>query len=213
MSQTNKNSPRIAGIVRNSFVDWPGKISFVVFLGGCNFNCPDCHNHNILCSSSNKLPLMQVLSEIKQQTGFIDGVVISGGEPTAHPHLREIITQIRAIENDGVPLQIKLDTNGSNFDVLKSLIKDNLVDFVAMDIKAPFERYEELGFISGDRVYVDNIIQNIRSGMEFLKSGDVPFMFRTTPIHGLTEQDFDSVKALAGDAKWVKNNFVPQNKT
>ncbi|MDR0462231.1 MAG: anaerobic ribonucleoside-triphosphate reductase activating protein [Christensenellaceae bacterium] len=188
----------VAGTVKNSFVDWPGKIAFVVFLAGCNFNCPHCHNHNILSSMSNRLPWGSVLTDIKEQIGFIDGVVISGGEPTQHPHLDQIIRDIRAL---GLP--VKLDTNGSDFDTLRRLVEDGLVSFVAMDIKAPLARYGELGFFKGS-------IDDVERSIEFLKQAKVDFMFRTTPIPELTEQDFMGIKKLVGDATWVKNNFVPQ---
>jgi pyruvate formate lyase activating enzyme len=192
---------RVAGFVRNSFVDWPGKIAFVVFLGGCNFNCPHCHNHKILRSASNKLPLIDVLSEIKQQIGFIDGVVISGGEPTVHPHLREVIGEIRALN-----LPIKLDTNGSNFELLRELVSKGFVDFVAMDIKAPLTRYVELGFCS------DGVIESIGKSINYLKSqNEIKFMFRTTPIPELTPEDFDGIKKLVGTADWVENDFVSQD--
>ena len=193
-------SINVAGFVRNSFIDYPGKISFVVFLGGCNFSCPHCHNHHILCASSNKLPLAQVLDEIKEQIGFIDGVAISGGEPTTHPHLREIITAIRELG-----LAVKLDTNGSNFNVLKSLVTEKLVDFVAMDIKAPIERYIELGFVKNQE-----LVKQVKQSIEFLKENRVPFMFRTTPIPELSKNDMGKIKALVGDAPHRTNDFVEQ---
>ena len=193
----------IAGIVRNSFVDWPAKIAFVVFLGGCNFACPHCHNYDILSSTANKLPFVDVLEEIKYQIGFIDGVVLSGGEPAMYPQIREIITQIRAL---GLP--IKLDTNGSNFLLLKELVMGKLVDYVAMDIKAPFDQYVPLGFIKGNKNKTDLILENVKSSIEFLKEGHVPYMFRTTPIPELTEKDFEGIKSIVGKAPWIKNNFV-----
>lgn len=189
---------KIAGFVRNSFVDWPANISFVVFLGGCNFNCPHCHNKQILVDSANTIPFPEVLNEIKKQIGFVDGVVISGGEPTTYPNLREIITQIRALG-----LKIKLDTNGSNFKLLQELVNEKLVDFVAMDIKAPFEKYIKLGFCIDEKA-----VENVQKSLEFVKSMGENAMFRTTPIPELTEQDLKDIMKLAGGTKWVKNNFV-----
>jgi len=197
---------KVAGIVRNSFVDWPGKIAFVVFLGGCNFTCPHCHNYDILKPAANNVSFDGVLEEIKYQLGFIDGVVLSGGEPTIHPQIREIISEIRAL---GLP--IKLDTNGANFLLLKELVTSKAIDFVAMDIKAPLPRYIELGFIKGNNAEI--VLENVKSSIEFLKTSDVPHMFRTTPIPELTEQDIDGARALAGNSTWVKNHYVEVGKT
>jgi pyruvate formate lyase activating enzyme len=191
---------KVAGFVRNSFVDWPAKIAFVVFLGGCNFNCPHCHNHNLLGSISNRLPFLGVLDEIKEQIGFIDGVVLSGGEPTMHPHLYDIIAAVR-----GLGLDVKLDTNGSNFEILHDLVGRGLVNFVAMDIKAPIDKYIEYGFIArGDKA---GILSNVVKSIEFLKSGVVNYQFRTTPVPELLPADLAAVKELAG-AKWRLNDFV-----
>jgi len=207
---TRSRGPLVAGVVRNSFVDWPGKIAFVVFLGGCNFKCPHCHNHGILCASSNTIPLNTVLDEIRAQFDpktkkpFIDGVVISGGEPTVHPNLLEIITEVRKL---GLP--IKLDTNGSDFVLLEKLVTQKLVDFVAMDIKAPLSKYTSLGFVKSLSA-VDNIVRSI----EFLKTykrRGFAHMFRTTPIPQLSSADIGEVRAMA-DKTWVLNDFVPQNK-
>jgi len=196
---TAKPKIYVAGMIRNSFIDWPGNISFVVFLGGCNFTCPHCHNRRILDKSSNTIPFEQVIHEIQEQIGFIDGVVISGGEPTQFPYLREIIKQIRAL---GLP--IKLDTNGADFENLKSLVEEGLVDFVAMDIKAPLEKYVKLGFTNDE-----NMVKNVAKSIDFvIKMGSNRAFFRTTPIPELTQKDIDDIVKLTGGIKWVKNNYV-----
>ena len=188
----------VAGLIKNSFIDWPGKISSVIFLGGCNFKCPHCHNRAILCSSSNTTQLNAVLCDIKEQIGFVDGVVISGGEPTLHPNLREIIATVRELG-----LAVKLDTNGSNYAVLRELVEGGLVDYVAMDIKAPLERYKEL--------QITNDISNVKKSITYLKNQKkVPFMFRTTPIPELIEVDFAGIAELVGGTVWRRNDFVPQ---
>jgi len=215
---------KVAGFQKNSFVDWPGKICSVIFLGGCNFDCYYCHNRDILCGTSNKIPLTEVLPQIKEQIGFIDGVCISGGEPTVHPHLREIIMAVRAL---GLP--VKLDTNGSNFNILKQLVEDGLVDFVAMDIKAPLEKYEQ---IVGPMENGKWNMEDVRKSIEFLKnwaqscaptshsklssfsshlSSAPKVQFRTTPCPELTENDFDEIKKLTGRVRWVKNHFITPN--
>jgi len=194
---------KIAGIQRNSFVDWPAKISSVIFLGGCNFTCPHCHNHTILCGSSNILPLKDALNDIREQIGFIDGVVISGGEPTLHPNLRDIIHEIRAMG-----LAVKLDTNGSNPKLLKDLLHEGIIDFVAMDIKAPFERYHSLGFIKNPL-----IIDDVKKSVKILKQWNDEFvgdriLFRTTPVPQLTKGDLDGVKLIVDGYPYKVNDFT-----
>ena len=205
---------KVAGYVKNSFVDWRARISFVLFLGGCNFRCPHCHNHNIWGSMSNKLPYMwgrkdapAVRDLIKEQVGFIDGVVISGGEPTIHPHIFDIIKDIRAMG-----LDVKLDTNGSNYGVLNLLVEEGLVNAVAMDIKAPLDKYVEYGFIPRG-AKADATLENVRRSVEYLKekaaSDAIGVYFRTTPVPCLTPADLAAVRALAGDVPYSVNDFIP----
>lgn len=189
----------IAGFIPNTFSDWPGKITSMVFLGGCNMRCYYCHNHRILCDTSNTIPYDGVLERIKEQIGFIDGVVISGGEPTLHPHLRKIINSIREL---GLP--VKIHTNGTNPKLIKELVNEGLLDFVAMDIKAPFEKYEKITCV---HVNMDNI----RGSIDFLKSQNkVGYLFRITPAPNLTEQDIEKVKEIAGEGNLKINNYNPQ---
>ena len=198
-----ENSPGeifVAGFVRNSFVDLPGKICSVVFLGGCNFDCHYCHNHKILGLDSNTIDFDEILTQIREQIGFIDGVVISGGEPTVHPHLREVIGKIR-----GLGLPVKLDTNGSNFEILRDLVDGGAVEFVAMDIKAPLPRYAEIAGVDVD-------VSEIKKSIDFLKSragrGGFDFLFRTTPTPELGKRDYDEILELVGGARWQKNHYV-----
>ena len=222
----------IAGFQANSFVDWPGVIASVVFLGGCNFRCHYCHNHNILSTTSNTIPFAGVLSKIREQLGFIDGVVISGGEPTLHPSLLEIIDKIRALG-----LKIKLDTNGTNPVLLKNLVESGKIDYVAMDIKGPLSRYQDIvcapsialefpfqrkGCPEGAG-YVkkrDGIISEISKSIEFIKSQTkIGYMFRMTLSPMLTETDIRDVARLVKGAKafqlqqFVPNDFSNSHKT
>ena len=210
----------VAGFVKNSFVDWPGKICSVIFLGGCNFDCWYCHNRDILCHTSNTIPLDEVLAKIKEQVGFIDGVCISGGEPTMHPHLREIIAAVREIKIpvddilkiSKIPraMPIKLDTNGSNSALVQDLVKTHMVDFVAMDIKAPVtgpnkHKYSQ---IAGVPVDLGEIRASIKILEEVARRAGVGIMFRTTPCPELTDEDLESIKkALGKGTFWRKNHF------
>ena len=187
-------SIKIAGFQKNSFVDYPGKIAAVVFLGGCNLKCHYCHNSKILTAESNTLDFGGVLEELKQQIGFVDGVVISGGEPTQHQHLKKIIKEIKKLR-----FPVKLDTNGTNFQILKELD----VDFIAMDIKAPLEKYKEIACNEVD-------INEIKKSIEFLKTGKIDYMFRTTLSPLLDKSDIKQIGELVRGAKCFQlQQFVP----
>ena len=184
---------KVAGFQKNSFIDYPGKIASVIFLGGCNFVCYYCHNNNILCYDSNKMPFSKVLSELKKQVGFVDAVVITGGEPTLHPQLREIIKQVKALG-----FLVKLDTNGTNSELLKELD----VDYIAMDIKAPLEKYKDVVGVNVDT-------NQIKKSIEYIKSRD-NYMFRTTLAPVLTENDIKEIGKLVKGAKVFQlQQFVP----
>ena len=126
---------KVAAFQKNSFIDYPGKIASVIFLGGCNFRCHYCHNSQLMAAESNKIDFDKVLKELKEQVGFIDGVVITGGEPTLHPHLKMIVSEIKKLG-----FLVKLDTNGTNSKILGELD----IDFIAMDIKGPLDRYSDI---------------------------------------------------------------------
>lgn len=191
---------KIAGFQKNSFIDYPGKIASIIFLGGCNYRCHYCHNSKILSSRSNTIDFGSTLSELKQQIGFIDGVVITGGEPTLHPDIIEIIT---AIKNLG--LLVKLDTNGTNSEMLRCLVDRKLVDYVAMDIKAPLKRYKEI-------VGVNVNISEVQNCIDFLKNDEVDYMFRTTLSPLLTEHDIKEIGFLITGAKCFQlQQFVPND--
>jgi pyruvate formate lyase activating enzyme len=127
----------LAGLQKNSFIDYPGKISCVLFTTGCNFICPYCHNANLARGEyPARIELAQATSFLESRRGMLEGVVITGGEPCLHLGLVDLCRQIKAM---GYPL--KLDTNGSRPDMLQQLFDRQLVDFVAMDIKAPLDDY------------------------------------------------------------------------
>lgn len=128
--------PPIKGFLETSFVDWPGKIASVVFLPGCNFRCPYCHNHRLVTDAESfaSWELPRILSRLEELKGWIDGVCVTGGEPTLHEGLPELLSAFR----EGGML-VKLDTNGSRPRVLRELLQADLVQAVALDLKAPLE--------------------------------------------------------------------------
>ena len=193
---------KVAGFQKNSFIDYPGKICAMVFLGGCNMRCYFCHNFDILSSKSNIQDFSEVLEEIKEQIGFIDAVGISGGEPTLHPQLRDIIEAIRALRGSkGDRLLIKLDTNGSNPQMLRDLVEGGLLDYVAIDVKCAFDRSD---VVKG----IDTLASRILESIDYLKNQTkIDYMFRTTLAPAL---DIDDIRAIAEMVKGAKTHQLQQ---
>lgn len=196
--------PPIRGFIENTLIDWEGKIAAEIFLPGCNFRCGYCHAKYLLESSPNdeSIPLDSVRDAIRRQKGWVDGVVISGGEPALQPGLADLI---RLFRQDG--LKIKLDTNGSRPDVLEALMHEKLLDHVAMDVKGPLDhRYGEIA-----RAEVD--LDAVRRSIELLIGGDVAYEFRTTVCPALLDPDAVEATALGvrGAALYCLQSFRPLN--
>lgn len=179
----------IAGIQKNSFIDFPGNISSVIFTGGCNFNCYYCHNRNII--KANKLKVVYspelVLAELKLKQKLLDGVVISGGEPCLQSKLIDFMKKVK----EETSLKIKLDTNGSDPDSLQQALP--YLDFVAMDIKAPKEKYSNITGVGID-------IKRIQKSITIIKNSGIKNEFRTTFCPDLTKQDIIDI------ARWLKGS-------
>ncbi len=188
---------KIAGIQNNSFVDYPGKIAAVIFTPGCNMDCFYCHNRILIENKKTELyNSEEVLKLIKTRREFLDAVVITGGEPTLQPELEKYIIKIKEIG-----LKVKLDTNGTNPNSLKKLISDNLVDYIAMDIKAPLERYDE---ITGVKVNINNIKKSIK----IIMGSQLKYEFRTTFIPQLNNQDIKKIaKLIVGAKRYVLQQY------
>ena len=170
----------IAGLQKMTLLDFPDKIACTLFLNGCNYRCPFCHNAEI---PDGKLePLMskeEFLSFLAKRKGLLEGVCVSGGEPTLCPELKELLTQIKELG-----FAVKLDTNGSRPAVLKDLAEAGLVDYVAMDIKNCPDRYAETCGLK----QVD--LAAVAESAAFLMAGNLDFEFRTTVVDELhTPQD------------------------
>ena len=189
----------IGGFVKNSFVDYPGNIAAVIFTVGCNMKCWYCHNKHLL-GYSNKQAEVEILDFLSSHSDFLDGVVISGGEPTLQPDLKEFILKIREFG-----LKIKLDTNGTNFEVLKDLVDNKLIDYVAMDIKAPLDKYEMITKTKDDMI-------SIKNSIDFLLSNVIDYEFRTTYSPDLTSEDIEELcKTIAGAKRYAIQRYrVPK---
>ena len=169
----------ISGLQKMTLLDYPGKVACTVFLGGCNFRCPFCHNSELLEVTAP--PVMDdtaLLAFLKKRAGLLDGVCVTGGEPTLSPELPELLRRIRALG-----YAIKLDTNGSRPDVLRALAAEGLVDYVAMDIKNSPAAYPETAGLP--KLDLSRIEESIR----FLAEGHVEYEFRTTVVKPLHSPD------------------------
>ncbi len=176
----------IAGLQKTSFVDFPGKPAAVVFTPYCNFNCVYCHNDHILGADAQLIAEETVFEYLKKRAGLLQAVVVSGGEPTLQQNLSSFIAEVRELG-----YAVKLDTNGSKPEVLRALLKDNLLDYIAMDIKAPLSKYAQIA-----RADVDT--EAVLRSIAIIRNSSILHEFRMTFAPQLTVSD-----AVAG-AKLVK---------
>jgi pyruvate formate lyase activating enzyme len=194
--------PPIRGLIENTLIDWEGKLACEIFLPTCNLRCPFCHAGHLLTHSGEleSIPVSAVVHCLDRHKGWIDGVVISGGEPTLHAGLPALIDELRS---HGA--MIKLDTNGTRPDVLEDLIRRKKIEAVSMDIKAPLdERYREATRSDCD-------VDAIRRSVQIIMDSDVEYEFRTTvcpAFLGLGEL-LDIARAIRGAKKYVLQQFKP----
>lgn len=193
----------IGGLQKSSLIDYPGKISCVIFLSGCNFQCPYCHNLEFVKTDLLRGPHQSekdVLEFLKRRKGVLEGVVISGGEPTLQEDLNFLCEKVKEL---GFP--VKLDTNGSHPSVIRSLLEDRLVDYIAMDIKTDPSRYES---ILSKKCNPESILQSIRTIMK--SSAD--YEFRTTCVKPFIDERIieDIAKSIKGGNRYVLQRFNDQ---
>jgi pyruvate formate lyase activating enzyme len=195
----------IKGFIETSFLDWPGQVSSVLFLAGCNFRCPFCHNYGLVLNHTEfpSLDWTAIRTRLARFKGWIDGVVVSGGEPTLSPGLTDLIRDIRDLG-----FMVKLDTNGSRPEVLADLLEQGLLNHVAMDVKGPLD---EVSYTraAGRPGFLDQVNQSL----DILTDSGLPYTLRTTVVPDLhSEQD---VLRLAGQLKtapsWKLQKFQPEN--
>jgi pyruvate formate lyase activating enzyme len=202
MSQTEiATLPPIAGYHPTTLIEWPGRLAAVVFLPQCNLRCRFCHAGPLLGSPPETIPLESVLGHVASREGWVDGVVICGGEPTTWPTLPDLVRAFR-----GAGLAVKLDTNGTRPDRLEELLAAGLLDAIAMDLKAPLDqRYHEV--CGPDRLDLDAVSRSI----DLLMSCHAEYEFRTTvcpALHG--EAEIRAMgERIAGARRWVLQRFEP----
>lgn len=184
----------IKGFISTSLIDWPGKICSVIFLGGCGFRCPACHNSRLVLEpgAMPNYPLIEILNRLSRMQGWTDGVTVTGGEPTMRENLPLLLRRIRA-----TGASVKLDTNGSRPEVLEGLIRARLIEAVFMDIKGPLN---EAAYSRVAGVPID--IGVIRRSIDILKRSGLEVVFRTTVIPGLVEEpELESIVDALGDVQ------------
>ncbi len=193
---------KIAGLQKLTLLDFPGKVACTIFTEGCNFRCPFCHNASLVTHTgdSEGYSVEHVLDFLKKRQGIIEGVCISGGEPTLMPGLEDFIRKVKALG-----FAVKLDTNGTRPDILKHLVGEGLIDYVAMDIKNSREKY---ALTAG--VCEEYDISKIEESASFLMSDAIDFEFRTTVVDPLHEtDDFQLIgEWLAGDERYFLQKFI-----
>ena len=191
---------KIHGLQKMTLLDYPGRVACTVFLGGCDFRCPFCHNYELVDGSAPALMEEdELFAFLKKRAGLLEGVAITGGEPCLRPDLPELLSRIKALGYD-----VKLDTNGAHPGLLRVLIDQKLVDYVAMDIKNSPEKYARtVGLEALD-------LAPVRQSVELLKSGVVDYEFRTTVVDELHEEkDFEAIGPwIAGARRYFLQAFT-----
>ena len=189
----------IKGLQKLTLLDYPGKIACTVFLGGCNFRCPFCHNGGLALGddADGIMSTTELLAFLDSRRGRLQAVCISGGEPTLHRDLPELISEIKSRG-----FEVKLDTNGTNPEMLSSLIADGLIDYVAMDIKNSPEKY---ALTTG----INSNFNAVRESAALLMQGRVDFEFRTTLAKELhNAEDMEIIgKWLSGSEKYFLQTY------
>jgi pyruvate formate lyase activating enzyme len=195
---------QIKGLIKSSFLDWDGKVVTTIYLPRCNFKCPFCHNWELTDHPENfeNVSLSSLDRHLRENRDFLDGVCITGGEPTLYKGLSKFIRHIKDLD-----LLVKLDTNGTQPDLINELIENKDVDYIAMDVKAPLtDKYDQLSGVRTD-------ISRIKKTVEILMNSKIDYEFRVTVVPTLLdESDIEELsKSLSGAKKFVFQQFVPDH--
>jgi len=191
----------IGGLQKFSLIDYPSKTAALIFTQGCNFSCHFCHNPSLVLKKASLINEEEIFEFLNKRKNQLDAVVITGGEPTIQ---KDLITFIKKIKN--LNFLIKLDTNGTNPQMLKMLLEQNLLDYIAMDIKAPLEKY---------RLIIQNDIDilKINESINIILSSQIDYEFRTTYVKNLhVLDDAKNIAKSIKDAKlYILQRFVNKN--
>ena len=193
---------KIAGFQKLTLLDFPGKVACILFTQGCNFRCPYCQNSGLIGHENEELiSEEEIFSYLNKRKGVLDGVVVSGGEPTVQPDLEAFMKKIK-----DMGFLVKLDTNGSNPDLIEKLIKDGVVDYIAMDIKNVLPLYMNVASVKAS-------VDKLKRSIEVIKSSSIDHEFRTTIIKNI--HDIDKMKEICsyvgGDKMYLQNFEQSEN--
>jgi len=186
----------IAGLVKFSLNDYPGKTCAVVFTRGCNFRCRYCHNPELVLPEkyAPEISPDEIFDFLETRRNKLDAVCVTGGEPTQHPDLPEFLKKIKKMG-----FLVKLDSNGTRPEVLEKIIADGLVDYIAMDIKAPFEDYKNITCVAAAP-------EKLKKSVQIILDSGLPHEFRTTIVKSLTS--FDDLRQIAQSIRGAQNYFL-----
>jgi pyruvate formate lyase activating enzyme len=189
---------RLGGLLKMTLLDFPGRIACTVFTAGCNFRCPFCHNASLVTHLDEEIAVDDFFSFLKKRQGMLDGVCVSGGEPLMQPEMADFLRNIRALG-----YATKIDTNGAYPDKLRALIEGGLVDYVAMDIKNSPAKYAQT-------IGLSSVPAGVEESVSLLRSGIVPYEFRTTVVDELHEpEDFAAIgQWIAGAPRYFLQKFT-----
>jgi len=181
---------KIGGFQKTSLLDYPKHISAIVWTVGCNFSCPFCYNTELVKGTCELFSEEEIFDYLKKRKNMLEALVISGGEPFLQKDLKEFCKKVKDLG-----YKIKIDTNGTFPDKLKEIIDEKLVDYISMDVKAPFSKYDKLSGVSAD-------IDKIKKSIQILKNSKVDYEFKTTVVPDLLDkEDIISVSKMIKDSK------------
>lgn len=193
----------ISGVQKTTFIDYPGKIASTLFLAGCNFRCPFCHNRNLVLNEKwlEQISPQEVLAFLKKRRKYLEGVCITGGEPLIYNDLPKFLRAIKGLGYD-----IKLDTNGTNPRLLREILEADLLSYLAMDIKGSWDRYND---VSGVEVNQDKI----KASIDLIINSGLDYEFRSTILPRFhSESDIEKMaKMIKGAKLYYLQNFVARN--
>ena len=179
---------KICGLMKTTLLDYPGMVACSIFMGGCNFRCPFCHNSELLeMDIPAEYTEDEIFAFLKKRRGTLTGVAITGGEPTLQKGLPDFIRKVK----DLTGLPVKLDTNGIMPDMVRGLIDEKLIDYIAMDVKASPEKYADVCGVTKEAFHFDRITET----KNLLLEGRIPYEFRTTVVGGI--HDEKEIEAIA----------------
>lgn len=195
---------QIHGFNKTTLLDYPGLVAATIFTGACNFRCPYCHNAELVLNPSSQpvIPEEEILAHLKKRHGITQGVCITGGEPTLQKDLKDFIKKLK-----GLDVKVKLDSNGYKPEVLKDLVQEGLLDYIAMDVKAPLDEYDIIAGVKLDS-------SKLKESIDFLIEGHVPYEFRTTVVKDFhTKESFEKMAELIkGADRYFLQGYVDSDK-